>query len=344
MVLLADPLIACNGTVLYRKGSQKYSFSYMKKKILNYMSEKSPKRKKMGIGEKIGRRIAESPRDVLYRATEDGYLGYPEEALLGYDEYMDLFPMKTAHVLMLKGFTYALMEDNERALEFYDKAIEKNRKDSWIFTYKGLLLEDMERWADAARAHNEALSVRRDGFLQKFKRRPDPEESEILGSIAHCYSHSLNEDDKKLAEKYMEKSLALDPNDDGALHAKAHMLQDRKAWGELLQVCERALEDDEIDFDFLEWKAMAHLELNQLEDAYDSIRNCITVSPEEGTAWYNLACYYALKGEKQNCIDKLTVAIHLDGVGTTDSMIDDEKIRQLLGGEEISRLIAIDEI
>ena len=52
------------------------------------MSEKSPKRKKMGVAEKKGRRLAESPIQDLYRATEDGYLGYPEEALLGYDEYM----------------------------------------------------------------------------------------------------------------------------------------------------------------------------------------------------------------------------------------------------------------
>ena len=156
------------------------------------MSEKSPKRKKMGIGEKMGRRIAENPRDVLYRATEDGYLGYPEEALLGYDEHMDLFPgIKTAHVLMLKGFTYQEMGDDEKALEFYDKAIKKNRKDSWIFTYKGFLLEDMGKWADAARAHNEALSVRKSGFLQKLHnitmKRVADFGRKILGDCTYIY-------------------------------------------------------------------------------------------------------------------------------------------------------------
>ena len=110
----------------------------------------------------------------------------------------------------------------------------------------------------------------------------------------------------------------------------------------MLDCTKIALDEDEDDFDFLHWEAMALLNLNELEEAYGSISRCIAAMPEEGSAWYNLACYYAMKDEKQNAIDKLTVAIHLDDVGTAESMADDPMLDGIRDMPEFIRLLEID--
>ena len=83
-------------------------------------------------------------------------------------------------------------------------------------------------------------------------------------------------------------------------------------WKELLDISQFALNLDEDDSEFLNYIAIAHLNLDNLDEAYTNLKKALAIDELDDSSWYNLACYYALIGENENAIDKLTVAIHLD--------------------------------
>ena len=301
---------------------------------------KDDDQKKIGIKEKIWKRTLLNPRDVRHRATEDAALGDYEGAIEGYDEFLQVYG-DDAEVLAMKARAFFLMGEEEEANDTYELALKKNPKKSWIWLEKGFVLEEMERWSEAVLCYQRALEHRKEGFLNEMKNRPDPIKEGILGPLSHAYFHAGSKDDLRLAEKYAKEALEIEPKQHEALLTKAHLLIKHEKWEQVLDVCKIILNDDEEDEDFLEFEAIAHLELKDTIGAYDSISRLLVIDDSDGDVWYYLACYYVLVGKHQEAIDKLTVAIHLK-LELNDKMADEPLFDEIKSMPEFERLLKLE--
>ena len=163
---------------------------------------------------------------------------------------------------------------------------------------------------------------------------------EILGPISHAYFHAGSKDDLRLAEKYMNKALEIEPEQHEALQTKVHLLIEGKKWQEVLDVCEMALNNDDENEFFIAYQADAHIELKDPTEAYDSITRLLAIDSSDKDYWFLLARYYALIGKNEEAIDKLIVGIHL-GLELKEETINDSlfnEIRTMPGYERLLKL------
>ena len=59
---------------------------------------------------------------------KDAVLGNFEEAIEGYDEYLELWP-KDAEVIAIKAYVTSVMGENEEALDIYDESLKIDQKE-----------------------------------------------------------------------------------------------------------------------------------------------------------------------------------------------------------------------
>jgi tetratricopeptide (TPR) repeat protein len=85
-------------------------------------------------------------------------LGQAEEALLCYDQALDLQP-DSAETLVKKGSALEKLNRLDEAIECYDQAIATNQSMTLAYLYKGGLFNRMERYNEALACYEQALKT-----------------------------------------------------------------------------------------------------------------------------------------------------------------------------------------
>ena len=60
-------------------------------------------------------------------------------------------------IIIIKVFLLKFLKNYDEALQFYDKAIELNPKNSWVYNNKGNILRELERYNEAIQCYDTAI-------------------------------------------------------------------------------------------------------------------------------------------------------------------------------------------
>lgn len=117
-----------------------------------------------------------------------------------------------------------------------------------------------------------------------------------------------------------EKAIENDPTFVEAWGGKGRALANLGRYHEAIKANEKAIElDPNIVYN---WSNNAGnlLSLGRLDEGREFANKAIEISPDYPGGWYNLACYYSIKGDKENMLSNLRKSFELD-----DSYIEKAK-------------------
>ncbi|MHC1584299.1 MAG: tetratricopeptide repeat protein [Methanosarcinales archaeon] len=81
------------------------------------------------------------------------------------------------------------------------------------------------------------------------------------------------------------------------------------------------------------------LQFHKYYSALESLEKAIELKPDDAGAWFNRACLYALKGEREDALADLRRAIELDSSFKEEAK-KDKDFEALWDDEELKRLVA----
>lgn len=113
------------------------------------------------------------------------------------------------------------------------------------------------------------------------------------------------------------RGISLNDIDDPKLHAAVYCLRGeafrlKSEWEAALDCFEKTCEHIPADTQILMAMAWCFKRLDRLPDAIQAMQQAYELAPTEAIILYNLACYFALSGDKPNTISWLGRAIRLD--------------------------------
>lgn len=100
----------------------------------------------------------------------------------------------------------------------------------------------------------------------------------------------------------------------GEVHGlKGEALRQLEEYDPALVAYSRALAEQPTSVDLLMGMAWCYKRVGLLEQAIAATEQAYRVSPKEPILMYNLACYYALNGDKAQALSRLGRALRMDG-------------------------------
>ena len=96
------------------------------------------------------------------------------------------------------------------------------------------------------------------------------------------------------------------------LRLRGEALREQERHGEALEQFDRLLGVRPSDLSAAIGKAWCLKRLSRIEEAIDTLRAAAPRHPNEALVQYNLACYFALTGDKDRCLSHLGIALRID--------------------------------
>jgi tetratricopeptide (TPR) repeat protein len=176
-------------------------------------------------------------------------------------------PSDTTQDLIEKGIDQLESKNNLSALEFFDKALEKDPKDVRALVDKGIVLTRQGNYKDAKTVFDKAADLSEakgtvnykaivnagialsiygdpDEAIRYFDRVLDNEESvkqeTLLAALINKGATLLGQGKFEESLQYFDRALEIDPNRIGALVNKANALQELKRYDEAFELFKQA--------------------------------------------------------------------------------------------------------
>jgi tetratricopeptide (TPR) repeat protein len=187
-----------------------------------------------------------------------------QEAIHYYNQCLDVNPFLEIAWYNI-GVAYAKENQNDKALEAYDFAIAILPTYTWAFLNKGLLLFDLEKYAEAIPVFKDLLEI-------------EPLNPEVL-----CY---LGESSEKLgyfenASRAFDLAKEINPDFAPAWFGKAGLLVENGNLTESVALLQKAIELDNQNDDFHYMLAVVNLKLENYDTAETNILEAIRLNPKE---------------------------------------------------------------
>lgn len=242
-----------------------------------------------------------------------------------YEEAISIFKSikdQQAASLFYLGISSDLLNKTTQAIYYYDQAIKLQPDLVEAWSNKGLLLMDLNRPTEALLAEDEAINLRHNYAEAWFNK----------GYILI--------DMKKFDEALTatNRGLDLQPDFVGGLVNKAVILEKLRRYPEALEVVDKAIGLKSDMFQAWDMKGVVLIRLDKLDDALISLKKASILKPDRAESYYNLACVYALKGNKKNAIGNLETAVKLDG-RLREEMKKDKDLKNLWHDETFKKLL-----
>ncbi len=109
-----------------------------------------------------------------------------------------------------------------------------------------------------------------------------------------------------------EKAIELDGSYVDAWFARGVALFELNELDKALESFEKVVELNPRDYDALTLKGYALIRVNRIDEAFDLLSKVIEINPEFGDAWYNLACIYSIKNNREKTLESLSMAFKVD--------------------------------
>jgi tetratricopeptide (TPR) repeat protein len=220
------------------------------------------------------------------------YSGDYEKALTFFEAAINLKP-DDHEAWTNKGAGFAKLGRPNEALEAYNKAIEIKHEDHLVWSNKGVALADLGR-------HDEALEA----FSKSIEIKPDFHEAWTNKGAGLAKLGRQSE-----ALEAYNKAIEIKPDDHKAWSNKGAALSSSGRHDEALEAFSKSIE---IKPDHQEaWynKGATLTDLGRYAEGIEAYNKSIEIEPDDYDAWYNLACLYSLKKEKDKALKYLQKAI-----------------------------------
>lgn len=228
-------------------------------------------------------------------------------------DYIDYF---------LLASKYRYLQDWTTALIYTDIVIELKPDFARVYNLKAVILLNIKRYQQALENIDKAIELNPNlSFLWDNK-------SLILLELGF-YKEALD---------CVNKAIELDPNNFFAYNNKASILFRLGKYKEALENIEKSL-SIRPDFNFaIRNKGLCLMYLNRIDEGIEIFKELITKEPNNPEHYYNLACAYAQKGEKNQAIDYLKRAIEMDQ-NFKFIALDDKDFDSIRDSEEFKELV-----
>ena len=135
------------------------------------------------------RRMSQHPEHYILDRLAQAYAGQGqiEKALRLYEQMPPNMRSQWAYIGRHQGELYLRSEQWDKAEEVLQDAVRRDRRNHNGFYFLGQALEHQERWAEAARAFETAIKLRRESYQKEF-----PEAEQALLHIRRDHADSLN--------------------------------------------------------------------------------------------------------------------------------------------------------
>ncbi len=226
-------------------------------------------------------------------------------------DYIDYF---------LLGVKYYFLKDYTTALIYANKVIELKPDFPRAYNLKALILKYLKRY-------NQALLFI-DKVIELDPRMGWDNKAFILMDIGF-YNEAL---------ECVNKAIDINPSNVFAIRNKAQILIKLGKCEEALDLLDKALSIDY--FLVLHEKAYCLLELNKIDEAISIYDEILINNPNDATAYYNRACAYSLKNDKDKAIEDLKKAIELN-MDFKFLAMDDRDFDNIRDSDEFKKLIEL---
>ncbi len=219
-----------------------------------------------------------------------------------------------ARPYMNRGVAYWSMDQREKALADYAKAVELNPKYySLAYFNLGVAYASFNQWEKAIDSYTKSLEI-------------NPENSEAYASRAVAYGN-LNQMDKALAD--FQIAITKNPNNQNNYYNRGNIYMSKQQWAEAVNDYTKAIEIDPRYIDSYSNRAIVYGSTGELEKAIIDCSKVIELDPNYIKAYNNRAITYgSLKKWKEAIADYSTViqfapknksAYYSRGVGYTNT-------------------------
>lgn len=220
----------------------------------------------------------------------------------------------------LLGAKYYFLRDYLTSLIYVNKLIEFAPDFARGYNLKALILEKLKRYNQALEFVDKAIELNPNIAWDN--------KALILMEIGF-YNQAL---------ECANKALEINPNNKYAIMYKSQILIKLGKYNEALNLLDKFSHIDY--FPALHEKAYCLLELNKLEEAISIYDEILNNNPNDARAYYNRACAYSLKNEKDKAISDLKMAIELN-INYKFLAMDDRDFDNIRDSEEFKKLIEL---
>jgi tetratricopeptide (TPR) repeat protein len=194
----------------------------------------------------------------------------------------------------IKGMALLQMQRNPEALDALDKALKYNPEDADAWDNKGRVQLNLKQYANAVISFNKCLEYRSNNQALLYQ--------------GICFSR-LNR--HKQALENFELVLKDEPENFIALHEIASILFNKKQFIDALHTMEKIKPPNSNNVQIIRFKSMICGSLKNYDEALTYCNQIIEKNPKDGIAYYDRACYNALKGNIDNAIADLKHSFQL---------------------------------
>jgi tetratricopeptide (TPR) repeat protein/Zn-dependent protease len=269
-------------------------------------------------------------------------------------------PVDSYEILIANGDRHKDAQQYEKALNAYDRAIEKDPTQISAWWQRGSILISMGQNKDALLAYDRAVELSQGDasqlnalhfnrglaqfYLKEYEQALQEfmSISEIDEDPKHLYWIALTfkaMDNLGKSLEYLNRAIAIRPAYFDALIARAsiHEVLDRP--DEALADCDRAICLNPKDITPWATSGRILFSLGKYQEAIEALYRVTRLQSQNWDAWYNIACCYAHRQELQPALKALEKAIAIAPDEAKKSAFSDRDLDNLRAMPEFQRLI-----
>ena len=221
------------------------------------------------------------------------FLGRNEEAIASYDRALQI---KTDYypVWYSRGVVLGNLGRYEEAIDSYDRALQINPDKDEAWHMRGVVLGSLGRYEETIASFDRALQIKPD-FHEAWNNRGNP-----LVNLGRNEEAIISYDE----------ALQLNPELHEAWYNRGDVLSELGRHEEAIASYDRALQINPDDHEAWSSRGYAFLKLERFDDAFASFEKEMEFN--EGSAYYDQACFYAVQDRVDESIINLQKAIQID--------------------------------
>lgn len=228
------------------------------------------------------------------------------------------------------GLSFLSKDDCEKALPYFDKAVEadSNYADAWA--QSGFCKEKLGRHGEALEASKKAVSLRPSAesyfniglasfYLKQYSQAADAYRQSIKmdpynAADAHYALGLVYRDWGKADEEIQayKQAIRLKPDFTSAYERLAVRYSRSKKFNEAIDVLRQLIALKPGDAVAPNNMGEAYLELNKLPEAQESFRQAIRLKPDFGKAYYNLGKCLLAMGNRDGALEQYNILMNID--------------------------------
>jgi tetratricopeptide (TPR) repeat protein len=228
------------------------------------------------------------------------------------------------------GLSFLSKDDCEKALPYFDKAVEadSNYADAWA--QSGFCREKLGRHSEALEASKKAVSLRPSAesyfniglasfYLKQYSQAADAYRQSIKmdpynAADAHYALGLVYRDWGKADEEIQayKQAIRLKPDFTSAYERLAIRYSRSKKFNEAIDVLRQLIALKPGDAVAPNNMGEAYIELNRLPEAQESFRQAIRLKPDFGKAYYNLGKCLLAMGNRDGALEQYNILMNID--------------------------------